>query len=125
MRRPVECAFVLAAACLTGCAAPAGLLTGAPGGPAFAASPGLSVQAAAQRVALGRSTRADVATALGAAEAVRFDSGWEVWVYRARGTRAPQSAPELVILFGADGVVRKLRLRPADSLPPAAALAAD
>ena len=74
------------------------------------------VAAAAQRVAVGRSTRADVAAALGAAETLRFESGHEVWVYRARGTRAPGESPELVILFGPDGLAKKVRARPA--MPP-------
>lgn len=71
----------------------------------------LPPQAAAAALAIGRSTRADVAARLGEADRLRFDNGYEVWVYRAHPVRAGQ--PELVLLFGPDGVVKKVRERPA------------
>jgi hypothetical protein len=59
-----------------------------------------------------------VRTALGPAESVRFDSGHEVWVYRAKNVRTPSASPELVILFSPQGVVKKLRARPAYASAP-------
>lgn len=77
-------------------------------GPMFR-DPGLAPQAAADSIAAGRSTRAEVAARLGEADRVAFDNGYEVWVYRAHPVR--QGQPELVLLFGPDGVVRKLRIK--------------
>ena len=70
-------------------------------------------EAAAQTIVVGRSTRADVAGRLGEADRLAFDSGYEVWVYRERPLRTGQ--PEMVVLFAPDGVVRKVRVRPADA----------
>jgi hypothetical protein len=78
-------------------------------------------------VAIGKSTRADVIAALGETLVIRFDSGYEVWVYQiAEGTRyLPQRSvrtsdkawawtpPEFVILFAPSGVVAKTRIRAA------------
>jgi hypothetical protein len=76
----------------------------------------------------GTSTRADVIAALGASLAIRFDSGYEVWVYRlenaVRGAEdplrrffprrtEPAAADEFVILFAPSGIVAKTRLRTA------------
>ena len=72
----------------------------------------LSPQRAAETVVVGRSTRAEIEERLGDADRVPFDNGNEVWVYRDRPIRPGQ--PELVLLFGADGVVKKLRLRAGD-----------
>jgi hypothetical protein len=71
-------------------------------------------------------TRAEVMAALGPATVVRFDSGYEVWVYRfvepaarRQGRRgdAPaagdDASSELVMLFAPAGVVTKVRVRPA------------
>jgi len=101
------------AALLAGCA----LIAGAPPAPQFPAQPGLATAQAAQRVTPGQSTRAQVADALGMAETIRFNSGWEVWVYRVRPTRTPSAGSELVVLFAPDGVVRKMRVRTADASP--------
>lgn len=78
----------------------------------------------------GRS-QADVFAALGPATVLRFDSGYEVWVYRfddppagkraeARGKaslasdeREGEARSELVMLFTPSGVVGKLRVRSA------------
>lgn len=70
----------------------------------------LSPDAAAALVLPGRSTKAQVAAQLGDADRVAFDSGYEVWVYRQRPTRAGE--PELVVLFAPDGLVKKVRVRP-------------
>jgi hypothetical protein len=73
---------------------------------------GPSVSAAQAAVRPGSSTRAQVTAALGPATVVRFDSGWEVWVYRWAGaTRSTASATELVILFDSSGLARKTRVR--------------
>ena len=52
-------------------------------------------------------------TALGAATVINFDSGYEVWVYRAKSRGPAENKAEFVILFAPDGVVKKTRLRPA------------
>jgi outer membrane protein assembly factor BamE (lipoprotein component of BamABCDE complex) len=70
------------------------------------------------------STKAQVTAALGSAAVVRFDSGYEVWVYRyvqkapARPNQlALEEIPpsELVLLFAPSGVVTKVRIRPPSS----------
>jgi hypothetical protein len=76
----------------------------------------------------GRSTRADVLAALGESLVIRFDSGYEVWVYRLDNATPRNEAPlrrflqgkverpaadEFVILFAPSGVVAKTRIRPA------------
>jgi len=78
-------------------------------------------------VAIGKSTRADVIAALGETLVIRFDTGYEVWVYQLtegarvlpqRSVRTSDKAwawtpPEFVILFGPSGIVAKTRIRPA------------
>ncbi len=75
----------------------------------------------------GRTTKADVIAAYGKTLAVKFDSGFEVWVYRvadetasAQGNVGAGSEPatarapgEFAILFSPSGVVAKTRIRPA------------
>lgn len=56
----------------------------------------------------GQSTKADVRAALGETLAIRFDSGYEVWVYRLPNTRTG----EFVVLFAPSGHVAKTRIRP-------------
>ncbi len=79
---------------------------------------------AGERITIGRSTKADVAAALGETATVRFDSGYEVWVYRMRtggageriatGDQARSAGTgEYVILFDPSGVVSKTRMRTA------------
>jgi hypothetical protein len=85
-------------------------------------------------VAPGKSTKADVLAALGESLVIRFDSGYEVWVYRLddglpdkAGRTAswwrtkPEAAAtgEFVILFAPSGVVAKTRIRTAP--PPRSA----
>jgi hypothetical protein len=85
-------------------------------------------------VTIGRSTRADVIAALGESLVIRFDNGYEVWVYRLaddtfagevrRGMRTsadkarPGESAEFVILFQPSGVVAKTRVRPAPQPRP-------
>ena len=76
-----------------------------------AAPPGTQADAArvAQAVVAGQSTRASVLAALGPTRSIRFDSGYETWLYQIALGGA--SFAEFVILFGPDGVVRKTRRR--------------
>jgi hypothetical protein len=68
---------------------------------------------AAQAAVHAGDTKAQVIAALGEANGYRFDSGWEVWVYRWLGAdRSARGATEFVVLFGPDGRVRKSRIRP-------------
>jgi len=73
----------------------------------------LPPQAAMDTIAIGKSSKADVLSALGQAIAIPFDSGYEVWVYRWPGAdKTPRTASELVVLFDPSGTASKLRLRP-------------
>ena len=68
--------------------------------------------AAAQAAVRAGQSKGEVARALGRANVIAFDSGWEVWVYRWPGAdRSTRAATELVVLFDASGVVRKVRTR--------------
>ena len=70
--------------------------------------------AAAQAAVQAGQSKAEVAQALGRANVIAFDSGWEVWVYRWPGAdRSTRAATEFVVLFDDKGVVRKVRTRPA------------
>jgi hypothetical protein len=108
-------ALLLAALLATGCAGPGGIVSG-PAQPPFR-DPALSVQDAAQALAPGRTTRQEVLDRLGPGEAIRFDTGYEVRVWRPKGKGDPRASPELVVLFAPDGLVHKVRARPA--YPPA------
>jgi hypothetical protein len=73
----------------------------------------LTPQSALDMISVGKSRKADVSSALGAAIVIPFDSGYEVWVYRWAGAdKTPRSATELVVLFGPSGLVAKSRVRP-------------
>ncbi len=71
-------------------------------------------------ISLGKSTKADVAAAVGKAKSVRFETGFEVWAYRfidqekARklGEDEPVPETELVVLFDPRGVATKVRVGP-------------
>ena len=76
-------------------------------------NPALSMQSANDNIIIGKSSKADVMRALGAATVINFDSGFEVWVYRAKSREPAEAKAEFVILFGTDGVVKKTRLQPA------------
>ena len=80
--------------------------------PAFK-NPAVSMQNAGDAIVVGKTRKAEVLAALGAAEVINFDSGFEVWVYRSRSRAPAHTKQEFVILFTPDGVVKKTRLRPA------------
>ena len=73
----------------------------------------MSLQGAVGAIVPATSTKADVLAALGPATVVRFDSSYEVWVYRDKPARAAVPGNEFVILFSPEGVVKKTRTRPA------------
>ncbi|MBC7435293.1 MAG: hypothetical protein H7332_04400 [Bdellovibrionales bacterium] len=75
--------------------------------------PTMTLQRATELAVPGRATKADIAAALGPAGVVRFDSGYEIWVYRERPAQPNADSAELVILFTPAGVVQKARVRPA------------
>jgi hypothetical protein len=106
----VACSF--AAACsLAGCAllGPGSVEEGSPGVMRAGSPP----PASAQMAIVPGSTKQQVSAALGPANVIRFDSGWEVWVYRWLGSdRSARGATELVVLFDAQGTVKKVRVRP-------------
>lgn len=106
----------MAVACVAGCALPAGsLVIEKPESSQLAG--GRTAQAAQAALTVGRSTKAQVAALLGAATVVRFDSGYEVWVYRAPAMAGARREPdEFVVLFSPAGVVRKTRVRPGGNL---------
>lgn len=95
-------AVLAALACLAGCA------TGSADGPVLPAS-------RLEQTAAGQ-TKAQVLAALGPATTVRFDSGNEVWMYRYAGDRNgdghAEQGGEFVLLFGADGRLKKVRRSP-------------
>ena len=106
--RSIVCAISLG---LAGCAGP-GLFNSGADTPAFS-NPAVSMQNAGSAVVIGKTSKAEVLALLGAATVVNFDSGFEVWVYRA-GSRTPADAKaEFVILFTPDGIAKKTRLKPA------------
>jgi hypothetical protein len=113
-------AFATALLC-AGCAGPFGVAT-------------TTIPASSRDVlVVGKSSKADVIAALGRTKAVRFDSGYEVWVYQYKGDTPGSIAmrarlehailgkgtlgnTEFVLLFGPSGVLEKTRIR----LPPTA-----
>lgn len=104
------CIALVCCLALAGCAGPT-WFGGSSDVPPFS-NPALTMQSASDRVVVGTSNKADVEAALGAAIVINFDSGHEVWVYRAKSREPAEAKPEFVILFSPDGVVRKTRLRP-------------
>ena len=105
-------AFLLAVMALAGWAGPGGLFASRQTTPAFR-DPAMSMQAAFETVTIGQSTKEQVASALGPAKVVTFDSGFEVWVYQATNAEGPAANAELVILFAPSSVVQKIRIRSA------------
>ena len=100
-------------ACITGCA---GLGANAPDGAVRPDS--MSPQVASDAVVVGKSSKPDVAAAFGKASEIRFDSGYEVWVYRGReAARGSGARTEFVVLFAPSGIVKKTRIRPPDGVP--------
>jgi hypothetical protein len=104
--------------CVTGCVA-TGTLEPSPEGPGSARTPtgeSPAPQTAMNMVVLG--TKADVIAALGPAIVISFDSGYEVWVYRWRGSdRTTRGATELVVLLDPSGQATKARVRPGYETP--------
>ena len=96
---------------LAACAGP-GLFGGENDAPPFS-NPLMSMQDAGDSITIGKSSKADVMAAMGAATAITFDSGYEVWVYRVKSREPAEAKAEFVILFSPDGVAKKTRLRPA------------
>ena len=99
------CCLLLAA-----CAGP-GLFNAGNDAPPFS-NPALSMQSASDSITIGKTSKADVLAALGAATVINFDSGYEVWVYRVKSREPAEAKAEFVILFGTDEIVKKTRLRP-------------
>ena len=107
--------FTIVVVMLAGCATPE---PAAPT-PPFR-DPAMSLQEGRNTLVNGSTTRAELAARLGPADKVRFDNGFEVWVYRLKertpsGQPAARSPAELVVLLDASGVVRKSRIKPAYS----------
>ncbi len=75
--------------------------------------PTMSLQNAQDTVVVGQTTQAQTLAALGPATEIRFDSGYAVWVYRARAVEPGADRAEFAILFAPSGIVKKTRLRPA------------
>jgi outer membrane protein assembly factor BamE (lipoprotein component of BamABCDE complex) len=77
-----------------------------------------------ERAVVTGQTRAQVLAALGPTTNVRFDSGFEVWLYnfRPQGVVAVdgglETDGEFVILFDPQGIVRKTRRREPGIQPP-------
>ena len=105
--RSMLCAGYLS---LAGCAG-AGLFNMGAETPAFS-NPAVSMQNAGDAIVIGTTNKAEVLAALGAATVIGFDSGFEVWVYRAKSRAPAEAKEEFVILFGPSGIVKKTRLRP-------------
>ena len=83
------------------------LLAGCSGTRALLASKTVPYATLEQTVQPGSSTREQVRAALGESTSIRFDSGNEVWMDTYPAASGAQG--EYVILFGGDGVVRKVR----------------
>lgn len=103
-------------ACLCAACAGTGMFDAAPQGPGSVRTPTgqpLAPQAAMDMIAIRKSTKADVSSALGKAIVIPFDSGYEVWVYRWPGAdKTTRAATELVVLFEPSGLATKVRVRP-------------
>ena len=105
------CMICLTCLVLAGCAGPSAGTNPQATMPAFR-DPAMSIQSANASIAIGTSTRAEVLAALGPASVVKFDSGYEVWVYRGKSPNTATKPAELVILFAPSGVVKKTRIKP-------------
>ncbi len=96
---------------LAGCAGPLGLFNAETKAPPFR-DQNMSMQNASDAIVIGKATKADVIAALGPATVIKFDSGFEVWVYRAKSADTAAAKAEFVILFAPSGTVTKTRIRP-------------
>ena len=90
--------FALCAVLLAGCATQP-----APPGSIVAA------ERLSSAVVAGRTTKAELLAALGPTKSVRFDSGYEAWVYQSPAGGGQFS--EFVVLIDPSGVVSKTRTR--------------
>ena len=95
---------------LAGCATPGSTLS-ENAAPSFR-DQRMSAQAANDVIVVGKSTKAEVQAALGPANVIKFDSGFEVWVYGAKDAKASSARAEFVILFTPSGIVTKTRIKP-------------
>ena len=108
MRRASALA-VLSFVVLGGCATSAP----SPAPEPYASAPYATTIKAIPSLALGKSTKGEVAAGLGRTTAITFESGYEVWVYLIRpSTRGEARTTELVLLFDPEGVLAKSRFRP-------------
>jgi hypothetical protein len=108
--------LLLASLLAVGACATRGELADATQTAALPGTASVTAQAVAANVAVGKTTRAELIAALGKTTSIRFDSGYEVWVYQYRNDAA--NAPsELVVLLAPSGIVAKTRIRAAP--PPA------
>ena len=98
--------------CLAGCVGSGSFLKAEDLKPTFI-NKSMSLQEAQDLIVIGTSLKADLLTALGPATVVKFDSGYEVWVYRGKPAKAPATGAEFVVLFSPSGVVMKTRIRQA------------
>lgn len=96
---------------LAGCAGP-GLFNSGSDTPAFS-NPAMSMQNAGNAIIVGKTSKADILAALGAATVIKFDSGFEVWVYRSGAREPAEKKSEFIVLFSPDGIAKKTRVRPA------------
>lgn len=117
MQPPCVCRTGLAAACmlatclwLAGCAGPFYFSNANSKNQPFR-DPQMSMQTAMEAVAIGQSSKEDVMAALGPGTVVRFDSAYEVWVYRKNPLRSEAANAEFVVLFTPSGIVKKTRIR--------------
>jgi hypothetical protein len=117
LRTPFFGSSLVALSCiwLAGCAGPFGGLgafSQSDSAPTFRDA-SMSMQDAKDAVVIGSATKADVLAALGSGNVVKFDSGFEVWVYKGRTANTTADRAEFVILFTPSGIVKKTRIRPA------------
>ena len=96
---------------LAGCAGPFGFFNAENKAPPFR-DPNMSMQNASDAIAIGKATKVDVIAALGPATVIKFDSGFEVWLYRAKSAERAAAKAEFVLLFAPSGIVKKTRIRP-------------
>jgi outer membrane protein assembly factor BamE (lipoprotein component of BamABCDE complex) len=101
-------------ACLSGCATPGGSAA-----PSLTRATLVPTREATSRIVIGKSTKPEVAAALGRTTAITFDSGYEIWVYHLAANAGDdnrsagnQPKSEFVVLFSPMGVVTKTRVRP-------------
>ncbi|MES2360887.1 MAG: hypothetical protein V4646_03710 [Pseudomonadota bacterium] len=116
--KPLFCIGLLLASCfwLAGCVGTGEFAKSKDARPVFLDA-NMSVQEAQAAITIGTSTKADVRAALGAATVVKFDSAYEVWVYRGKDGKATTTGAEFVILFAPSGIVKKTRIRPPSDRP--------